>query len=112
VSKSAFLPFTGDFLTSAVGGLGACFLNEDDNRLRPPFFLTEASLASFAYCSASYFCCFSFSCYLTKVSLLTLAWITALVNALLILSFFGLSPSLDIPPSEVANRVCDKDIYC
>jgi hypothetical protein len=48
VSKSAFLPLAGDFLTSAVGGLGAGFLNEDDNRLRPPFFLTEASFASLA----------------------------------------------------------------
>jgi len=112
VSKSAFLPLTGDFLTSAVGGLVPCLLNEDDNKLRPPFFLTEASLASLAYYSASSFCCFSFSCYLTIVSLLTLAWITALVNALLVLSFLGLSPSLDIPPSEVANLVCDKDNYC
>ncbi len=73
MSKSAFLPLTGDFLTNVDGGLGAYFLNEDDNKLRPPFFLTEASFASFAYYSASIFCYFSFSCCLTRVSLLTLA---------------------------------------
>lgn len=96
----------------AVGGLGAVFLNEDDNKLRPPFFFTEASFASFAYYSAIIFCCFSFSDYLISVSLLTLAWMTALVNALVVPSFFGLSPSLDMPPSELASRICESDNYC
>lgn len=45
VSKSAFLPLVGDFLIMADGGFGAVFLNEDDNKLRPPFFLTDASFA-------------------------------------------------------------------
>ncbi len=73
VSKSAFFPLVGDFLIMADGSFVAVLLNEDDNKLSPPFFLTEASLASFAYCSAIIFCYFSFSYCFTSVSLLTLA---------------------------------------
>ena len=113
VSKSAFLALIGDFLTRAISGFGAevYFLN-DDSKLIPPFFLVDA-YASLAYYSACNFYYFSFS-YLARASLFTLAWITALVNALEVeaLSFFGLlSSSLDIP-EVVARRASVKDNCC